>query len=351
MVVRVGVVLGGGAVQGGLWLHGALAGLAEETGWNPADAELLVGTSAGSMLATFLAAQVPPWLLAARAAGEKVDDLAPGPVVPRPARLTMSDIVRGTHLGGSLPLIARGLIPPRSATRLVVGALPRGVRDTGTAALIRAVIPEGWPEHDGLWCVACDYRSGRRVVFGRDPETPADVADAVAASCAVPGMFQPVWIGRRAYVDGGVHSLSNLDVVGGRGLDLVICLNPSSSLASPRARRAQDLAWSAIRKASGRRLGAEARQVRSGGTAVVLLQPTQADLQLFDPNWMRPTRSAEIIAQAHRSVVEQLRQSPHASMLRNLPASPTHMTRRPVGPATDWPPMKSPPTWWGAQGG
>ena len=56
------------------------------------------------------------------------------------------------------------------------------------------------------------------------------VGTAVAASCAIPGFYRSVRIGDRRYVDGGVHSTSNLDLLAGEGLDLVICLNPTSSL-------------------------------------------------------------------------------------------------------------------------
>ena len=77
--------------------------------------------------------------------------------------------------------------------------------------------------------MTCDYRTGKRVPFGRTDSPPATVADAVAASCAIPGFYRPVKIGGRRYVDGGVCSASNLDLLAGRGLDLVICLNPLSS--------------------------------------------------------------------------------------------------------------------------
>ena len=67
-----------------------------------------------------------------------------------------------------------------------------------------------------------------RVTFGRDPSPPADVASAVAASCAIPSFFAPVTINGVRYVDGGVHSPTNADLVAGLGLDLVVISSPMS---------------------------------------------------------------------------------------------------------------------------
>ena len=95
-------------------------------------------------------------------------------------------------------------------------------------------MPEGWAPHPNLWLVATDYQTGERVVFGRKGSPTADLADAVAASCAVPSFYSPVSIGGRLYIDGGVNSVSNLDLLAGESLDLVICLNPMSSRHQPR---------------------------------------------------------------------------------------------------------------------
>ena len=92
-------------------------------------------------------------------------------------------------------------------------------------------MPGDWVEHPNYWAVACDYETGRRTPFGRLGSPRAQIADAVAASCAIPGFYRPVRIGGRRYVDGGVCSVSNMDLVAGRGLDLVICLNPLTSRA------------------------------------------------------------------------------------------------------------------------
>jgi predicted acylesterase/phospholipase RssA len=61
--------------------------------------------------------------------------------------------------------------------------------------------------------MACDYSTGRRVAFGRAGSPDADLAVAVAASCAIPGLYHPVTIDGRRYVDGGIYSASNADIL------------------------------------------------------------------------------------------------------------------------------------------
>ena len=77
---------------------------------------------------------------------------------------------------------------------------------------IRRVVPSGWTPHPGTWIVACDYADGHRVAFGRHDAPQAELADAVAASCAIPGFYHPVDIAGRRYVDGGLWSTSNLEI-------------------------------------------------------------------------------------------------------------------------------------------
>ena len=73
--VKVGLVLGAGGVMGGAWITGGLEALARETGWDPASADYIVGTSAGAMMGTLLAGGIPPWFMVAHSAGESFDGL------------------------------------------------------------------------------------------------------------------------------------------------------------------------------------------------------------------------------------------------------------------------------------
>jgi NTE family protein len=84
-----------------------------------------------------------------------------------------------------------------------------------------------WPDR-ALWINAVELQTSRRVTFGRDPSPATDVPSAVAASCAIPSFFAPVIIDGDRYVDGGVHSPTNADLVAGLGLDLVVISSPMS---------------------------------------------------------------------------------------------------------------------------
>src|SRR5689334_24431198 len=73
--MRVGLVLGAGGVVGASWLMGALEALESETGWRAADADVIVGTSAGSDVGTLVSTGIPPAYMGAYASGRSLDDL------------------------------------------------------------------------------------------------------------------------------------------------------------------------------------------------------------------------------------------------------------------------------------
>src|SRR4051795_645700 len=279
--MRAGLVLGAGGVMGGAWLTGGLEAIARETGWGPATAEDGGGTSAGSMMGALLASGVPPWFMVAHSKGDSFEGLTgadgrPAATADRAAGATFKLHKGLPPIGpGSWRLIARSLSAPtrHRPTALAAGWLPRGFISTEPLKdTIRRVVPSGWADHPNLWIVACDYATGRRVAFGRDDAPQAELADAVAASCAIPGFYHPVTIGGRRYVDGGLWSTSNLDILRNETLDLVICLKPTSSPPPPLAWNPAERIAAAMRRVSGRRLGSEAKKLRAAGKKVVLIQ-------------------------------------------------------------------------------
>jgi NTE family protein len=345
--VKIGLVLGAGGVLGGAWLTGGLHALADETGWDPAAAECVVGTSAGSMVGALLAAGVPPWFMVAHSAGESFDGLTdaggrPAAQADRAAGAAFSLHRGAPPLGpGSWRLIVSSLTAPHRHRPAALGAgwLPRGfISNEPLKDTIRRVVPVGWAEHPSLWITACDYANGRRVAFGRSDAPTCDLADAVAASCAIPGFYRPVDIAGRRYVDGGMWSTSNLDIMRDAGLDLVICLNPTSSRHAVQARRPTARIPAAIRRQSGRRLGWEAKRVRAAGTRVILIQPTAEDLAIMGTNLMSRRNRNPVIETAMRTVREQLRTEHSRELLDGLPPGNPYRVHRPPGPPSTWPP-------------
>ena len=320
--MKVGLVLGAGGLVGGAWLAAGLQALAEETGWDPAEAEYLVGTSAGSIAATLLAARRP---FSSPELGS--GDTASPPWAP-PEIIELSPF----RLHGGLPRFGLGswslafattARPYRHTPAALYSAwLPAGIFSTeGLSATIRQAAPQGFDAHPNLWVVACDHATGRRVAFGREGAPPAALPQAVAASCAIPGTYRSVEIAGRHYVDGGMYSTSNLDLLRDQDLDLAICLNPTSTRDLPSGRGPLDLMANAVRRQSGRRLGSEAKKLRARGTDVVLVQPGAEDLAVMGANLMSPSvaRRRRVVEVARRTVAEQLRGPKARELLAELP--------------------------------
>lgn len=328
-------MLGAGGLVGAAWLAGGLEALAQETGWDPAEADHLVGTSAGSIVASFLVAR-RPFEREVQPAPDETDVEAgsgEGSTAGWPPdeiiELSPFSLHRGLPrpgLGSWSLAFATTARPYRHTPAQIYSAwLPNGVFSTrGLAETITRVAGDDFPEQPNLWVVACDYATGRRVVFGRDGAPPAALADAVAASCAIPGTYRSVKIGDRHFVDGGMYSTSNLDVLRERGLDLAICLNPTSSQdLSPPSGPLERLA-NVVRRESGRRLGREAKKLRANGTDVVLVQPGREDLAVMGTNLMSPSveRRRRVFDVARRTVAEQLRRPEARAQLRRLGTAP-----------------------------
>ncbi|HYF24490.1 MAG TPA: patatin-like phospholipase family protein [Baekduia sp.] len=314
--MRVGLVLGAGGVIGASWLVGALEALQDETGWEPGSADHIVGTSAGSVIGAMAADGVSPSLIGAHMTGAAADDA----VEAEHRADELSERVAGHELRlGGLPVPGPGSmrlavstlrnLRRRPASTLMAGLLPQGFISTDPISrLVRDFVRGDWPDHPSYWAVAADYCDGRRVAFGRDDAPPAHVADAVAASCSIPGFYRPVRIAGRPYVDGGICSMSNLDLLCGRELDLVLCFNPTSSLAEVAAATPAERIGAVMRGMSGRRLGHEARKLRAEGTEVVLVQPGAAEVAAMGVNLMARARRAEVLEIARRSTALAIRE-------------------------------------------
>jgi NTE family protein len=306
---RIGVVLGAGGAVGHAFHAGVLAELAAATGWDPRDAEVVVGTSAGSVVGALLRAGVSAPDLAARVTG--------APLSPEGARLAAragapASIPSRPRRGGGLPRMAspgtfvRAAFPRFPFVRpgaLAAAALPAGQIPTELVASgLRPLFTAGWPDRD-LWVCAVRLDTGRRVVFGREGAPgDVDVADAVAASCAIPAFFEPVEIGGVRYVDGGAHSPTNLDLLARLDLDLVVVSSPMS-VAGNRLRPSLDLP---ARRWARLYLGREAARVRRAGTPVLAFQPAAADLAVMGLNAMDPARRGPVTRQARESTRRRL---------------------------------------------
>ena len=288
-MTRVGLVLGGGGVVGQAYHSGVLAVLQHDFGFDARAADVIVGTSAGSITGTLLrlgvsAEDLAAWTVKAPLSGDDdvlrqmaattVPELAPfrpWHLVRRPLRLP------GRHM------VARALTRPLQFRPLAAGMalMAPGRHDIleQLAALRELERPE-WPQPD-LWICAVRRRDGGRVVFGRPGTPPVPIHLAVGASCAVPGYFAPVHIDGHSYVDGGVHSPTNAAVLRGQHLDVAIVVAPMSGSAGWRPG-----VFESVRRYSDRLLRREVRALEAEGVRTVVFTPGEDEQQAMGNDMM-----------------------------------------------------------------
>ncbi len=303
---RIGLVLGAGGVTGGAFHAGVLSAVHAAMGWDPRRATIIVGTSAGSIAATSLRAGVSAADLLARSEdgpmsreGTRLMHDADPQRRPPPLR----PAVRGRRPVEVAAVLSRVATRAFSAPpwALLSSLIPEGEVSTAMISdTIAGLFPDDWPDAP-LWVCAVRQADGRRVAFGKHDYRPP-LPDVVAASCAIPGFFSPVTIDGDAFVDGGIHSPTNADVLVGEDLDLVVVSSPMSMTGQ----RASRSAGSMVRRWSGTLLDAEVLRLRRRGVPVVAFQPTPEDVEVMGPNAMDPTRRAPVARHVHESTLRRL---------------------------------------------
>ncbi len=307
---RRGLVLGAGGVLGAAWTIGALHAIAENEGFEPHESDVLIGTSAGSVLAALLGAGLTASDLLAHQQGMPLPheagtdwdyDRSTGGALPSRPRFTV----------GSPALLRRTLARPRRIPPLAVLAAlaPSG---KGTLAEVGRMVgsvaaEDGWVPREGIWVVAMDYDSGRRVAFGREGAPAAMLDEAVMASCAIPGWYAPITIGGRRYVDGGTCSTTSVDLLAGEELDEVYVLAPMASFVIDHPRALASRLERRVRRQVTRRMLHETAKVRGSGADITLLTPGPEDLAAIGANLMDPSRRLHVVETSMRTSAAALR--------------------------------------------
>ena len=212
-----------------------LTGLADVSGFDPRGCEAFVGTSAGSIVAASLANGVEPHA--------RLGELPEQPPVPEAessdgdsyASARALQVATAVGRATAAPFAALGLraAEPGGALlrRTALGRVPAGRRSLG--GLGERFDKRGAAWDGRLLVAAVELGRGRRVMFGAPDAPAASVGQAVEASCAIPGVFRPIEIGGRQYVDGGAWSGTNMDAAPVRRGTRVLCLNPTGALRLP----------------------------------------------------------------------------------------------------------------------
>jgi NTE family protein len=313
---RIGLVLGAGGVLGAAWMTGALAGLQDRLPCAAADVDLVVGTSAGSVLAAALRCRASLEEMMAWQCGDGSGILSEsvmlaakdGPLPPIP------------HLRpGSLPLARAALLRPLKVPPWVgaSGWLPHG---RGQHAALRSLVSAlhwrhqqpfrgGAPSHwvDGrTWVAAMDYDSGRHVLFGRPDAPRASLPDAVVASCSIPGWYEPTVIGDRRYVDGGIRSSTSLRALSGTNVHEVYVLAPMASTEPDHPLQPHLRIERRIRQLLTRVLLRQAKALSAEGKRVTIVTPGRRDLAVMGANLMDPRRRQDVLEVSLRTSADSL---------------------------------------------
>ncbi len=294
---EVGLVLGAGGVLGAAWMTGALASLHERL--PVADADLIVGTSAGSVLAAALRCRASMDEIMAWQCGDASGVLTESMVLaahdgplppwpqPRPGSLSLA---RAALLLQVPPWVgASGWLPHgrgrHVALRSLVGALQAGHRLDAARA---------WA--DGrTWIAAMDYDTGQRVLFGHPRAPRASLADAVVASCSIPGWYEPARIGGRRYVDGGVRSATSLSALRGTDVREVYVLAPMASTEPDHPLQPHLRLERRLRRLLTHLLLREAKALGAQGKRVTVVTPGPRDLAVMGANLMDPKRRQAVL--------------------------------------------------------
>ncbi|QCQ92053.1 patatin-like phospholipase family protein [Rhodococcus sp. SGAir0479] len=293
--LRRGLVIGCGGTLGAAWTVAALVAVRDALGWDPRDADVLVGTSAGAELVTMLGAGIGVDEILAMQLGESTHPTLSGHLAGAPGRFPPLPRPRL----GSPGLVRRGL---PTVTGLS-GLLPEGGGDAGWLDRLAVGVAggRGWVPHPQTWLVAMDYASGERVAFGSSGAPAASLSQALRASWAIPGWMPPVEIAGRRFVDGGAASTASADLLAGRGLDEVVVLAPMASRGRMPGRGPAVLERLVLRNWMSAGLDTEVAAVEASGTRVIRLDATADDLAVMGPNFMDERRRLATLEHALRS--------------------------------------------------
>jgi NTE family protein len=300
-MTKVGLVLGGGGITGASYHLGTLLALEMATGWHPSAADVVIGTSCGAFTAAML-----------RGGQLSVDTFLDGAHSREDAtrRLRSRIYTRSVRPGGVVRWLRRGVLPglTRPDLRLVAGS-PALYSTEGVAEWVEEKIgplANTWPT-DPTVIVGFDLKARQRTAFGTDAAPDVPLKLAVAASIAIPMVFEPVQIGGAWYADGGIATGTSADLLLGydEPLDLVIIVAPmAASESRPGARFYED----AFDRAGRAALSQEVERLHAEwpDTDIIVFRPDDRVLAVTRPNPLSTKAAVPAFLRTLRSLKDEL---------------------------------------------
>jgi len=308
-VSTVGLVLGGGGITGAAFDFGALLAIEMATGWNASSADVVIGTSSGAFVAAM-----------ARADALHLDSFAGTGETQAEIHDWLSDhLYRRGAPRGLLRWVSKGLLPALRKPDLYAAlGSPSLYRTDGLTEWVTDAagdLASTWPELPTA-IVAYDLEARSRVPFGTDAAPEVGLAIAVAASSAVPFVYEPVQIDGRWYADGGLASGTSADLLLAyrEPLDLVLVIAPMAATAPRRGARFYEDAFD---RAGRRALALELAKIRSTwpDSEILVLRPDERVLDIARPNPMSVRAAIPSFLMTLRSMRSELA---HPSVWRVL---------------------------------
>lgn len=244
------LVLGGGGPVGIAWESGLVVGLGRH-GIDLSTADRILGTSAGSNVGARLAL------------GQDLSTVAQAQDAPQRAEVdALRNEKMGERLGGLMEVMAQAMAHEgsREEARALIGRFALDAEpgpEERFTAVFSDLAGQTWPA--SFACTAIRATTGELVVWDVDAEV--DLHLAVSSSCSVPGIFPPITIGGERYIDGGMRSALNADLVAGADRAVVVSVMPTSMAGFADA-------------------GQELATLRESGTEVEVVEPDDAFMEL-----------------------------------------------------------------------
>jgi predicted acylesterase/phospholipase RssA len=321
---KVALVCAGGGVTGAVYEIGCLRALEEILGRSVLDLDLYVGVSGGAFVASLLANGISPREMYDEVASRSPFGISSAPLF----RLGLSDLARRAAqaprvLREALATALRG--EGRNLSDLafsMLELLPAGLLDnSGIQEFLQGVfLSRGQSDRfedlaRRLFVVGVDLDSGEAVPFGAEGHRDVPISRAVQASTALPGLYRPVRIGDRDYVDGGVKKTAHINLAIRHGAELVICINPivpilnvgpNSPLHGHLSNKGLNYVLDQVLRIMlhGRmQYGLERYKTEHPEVDILLIEPTRDDMRMFAYNIMRLSARKVVAEDGYRSVL------------------------------------------------